>query len=754
MTVPSPALSQTEERAPPPTQALIDKLLGQLSAYLPKRDVKKVGKACDFSVKAHHGQSRASGEPYVHHPIQVALLMAELHLDAEAITAGILHDVIEDTPLTRESLKTKFGAPVADIVDGVSKIDRLERHCSPKEAQASSLQKMILALTRDMRVILVKLADRLHNIRTLGSLSSERRRRIARETLEVYAAIAHRLGMDRIRRELQNRSFEYLYPMRARVIGATLDALVKRCDPTLGHMHQAIHEALAAAGIEYSFEVRNKSAYSVYCKMVQKRVPFSVVTDVFGFRIVVPSVDDCYRTMGILHNLYKPVPGKFKDYIALPKSNGYQSLHTVLFGPHHLYAEAQIRTRDMDAVADHGIASHHLYKIGEPIDSAALVKAREWVASLTALNEQTEDSESFVAGVKLNLFPNEIYVFTPQGRICELPRDATVLDFAFAVHTDIGLACRAARVDNRLCAISTKLKTGQTVEILTSPKAKPDPSWLGFLITARARAAVQHRLKRMRKEDAEKLGRRLLTQALKKRNARLGDVGASQRRRLFKHRGFKTMRDVCRAVGTGEHAAHIVAAQLLDKDVLSHRHMQTVSLGDPGGLAISYGHCCYPIPGDQAVGLLRPGHGFTVHRRRCANITAGHRRNMEIFPVQWPDNAENEYRVAIRVEARHERGVLATIAGKIAAAGSNIEHVHFEGEGGPIARLLFILSVTDRSQLNKVIRRIRTSFKEVKVVRVGQSSQQQTPDQPGEDHEESYFDAQGAAGHRGLFAGD
>lgn len=740
MTAQSTILPKTKAGAAPmQTQAIVRKLRTELAAYLSEPDIAKITKACDFSVKAHRGQFRASGEPFVHHPIQVAMLMAKLHLDAEAITAGILHDVIEDTPITRETLEIEFGVPVADIVDGVSKIDRLERHSSPREAQALSLQKMILALTRDLRVILVKLVDRLHNVRTLGSLPPKRRRRIARETLEVYATIAHRLGMDKFRRELEDRSFQYLFPMRSRVLGEKLDSLSARHHKQLKQMRGAICEALDAAGIRYMLEIRNKSAYSVYHKMAQKHLPFSAVTDIFGFRIVVDTVDDCYRTMGILHNLYKPVPGKFKDYIALPKNNGYQSLHTVLFGPNRIYVETQIRTHDMDSVADNGIASHHLYKIGESVDSTALIKAREWVSNLTELHEQTDDSESFVAGVKLNLFPNEVYVFTPKGRISELPRGSTVLDFAFTVHTTVGLTCRAARINNRTCAISEKLKTGQTVEILTSPQTRPDPNWLSFLVTAKARTVVKHHLKKMRKTDAEKLGKRLLAQALKKHGGRLSDVGATQRRRLLKRYDLAAMNELYRSLGTGENASHLIAAQLLEKNILDKQNAQVITLGETDGLAISYGHCCYPIPGDQAFGVLRPGHGFTVHRQRCRSIKGKHRRQM--FPVQWPDKGEEEYPAAIRVEARHERGVLATIADKIAAANSNIEHVHFEGEGGPVARLLFVLSVTDRAHLDKVMRRLRNSFKEIKVVRVGQNARKETLEQPGEDDEENYFNA-------------
>lgn len=701
------------------TQAIVKQLRAKLAGAVSETELQRIQKACEFSIRAHQGQSRASGEPYVHHPMQVAMLMAELHLDAKTIIAGILHDVIEDTPITRETLEAEFGASVTNIVDGVSKIDFLERHSNREEAQALSLQKMILAMTNDMRVILVKLIDRLHNIRTLGSLPITRQRRIARETLEVYAAIAHRLGMDKFRREFENSCFKCLYPMRYRAIHEKLNRLKAQNRTPLKQMRANIHAALTDAALVYSLENRNKSAYSVYRKMARKHLSLSVVTDIFGFRIVVPTVDDCYRTVGILHNLYKPVPGKFKDYIALPKDNGYQSLHTVLFGPRGIVVEAQIRTRDMDTVAENGIAGHHLYKTGEPVGSAALVKAREWMANLTELHEQTEDSKSFVAGVKLNLFPNEVFVFTPKGRIYELPRGATILDFAFAIHTGVGLACQSARVDNQPRAISERLKSGQTIEIVTSPNIKPKPDWLGFLTTAKARAAVQHHLKKMRKEDAHKLGRRLLSEAAQKRGNQLGDIKPSARRRLLKRYALDTMRDLYCAIGTGEYAAHIVVAQLLEKDVPDHQHRMPITLGDDAGLAISYGHCCYPVPGDAIVGALRSGRGLTIHRRRCANIPQ--RRNTEILPARWPDEPKKtaEYLVAIRVEARHERGVLATIAGKIAEAESNIEHVHFEGEGGPIARLLFTLNVADRAHLEKVMRRIRRSFKEVKVTRVG-----------------------------------
>lgn len=708
------------------TQEIVRRLQTKLAKYLDEDDLQRIGRACDFSIDAHHGQFRASGEPFVHHPMQVAMLMAEMRLDADTIIAGILHDVIEDTPATHTMLENEFGLAVANIVEGVSKIDFLERHHSKQEAQASSLQKMILAMTHDMRVIFVKLIDRLHNMRTLNSLSPARQKRIAKETLEIYAAIARRLGMDKMRREFENLSFQYLYPIRARVISEKLDRLISGNKKPLKQMRTNICNALDDAGIEYSLENRNKSAYSAYHKMRQKLVPFSVVTDIFGFRIIVSSVDDCYRAIGVLHNLYKPLPGKFEDYIAIPKENGYQSLHTILFGPHGIYVEVQIRTREMDEVAETGIAGHYLYKTGDSSPSTTLVKVREWIASLTELHEHTEDSQSFVAGVKLNLFPNEVYVFSPQGHIYELPRNATALDFAFAVHTGIGLTSQTARIDNQLRPLSTRLHSGQIVEIITSPEVEPHPNWLSFITTAKARTAVQYHLRKMRKEDAEKLGQRLLNEAIEKCGSATDDIKTNRRQQVLEHYQLKDMQHLYYVIGTGEYAPHLIAAQLLEKDTLKEGGTQTILLDDTSGLSISYGHCCYPVPGDSVVGVLRPGQGLTIHRKRCPNITGKKHHGMQILPVQWPDRMDeqdehkhNEYLTAIRVEASHKRGVLAVIAGRIAEAKSNIEHVAFEGEGGPIARLLFILSVKDRAHIEKVIRCIRRSLKEVKVTRVG-----------------------------------
>lgn len=727
-----PAIGQLQQNTD--TRALIEQLLYKLTLYLPKPDITRVHKAIEYGAEAHRGQFRKSGEPFIHHPLHVAITMADLHLDTTTLIAGILHDVIEDTEITHDELDRLFDRQIADIVDGVSKIDHVERRINPEQVQAHTLQKMILATSHDMRVILVKLVDRLHNMRTLNAMPSHRQRRIALETLQVYAAIAHRLGMDKVRRELENLGFHYLYPLRSRTLRNALKSDSVRYRETLNHMRADIRTTLNKACIDFSIEDRRKTAYNVYRKMVEKRRPFSAITDIFGFRIVVSSVDDAYRVLGILHNLYKPLPGKFKDYIALPKENGYQSLHTVLFGAHGLCVETQIRTRDMDTVAEDGIAAHHLYKIGGHIGNTTLVKARKWVANLMELHEHhTDNTMDFMESVKLDLFPNEVYVFTPKGDIYDLPRGATALDFAFAVHTDVGLYCSAAQIDNQPCALSSELITGQTVQITTSDDARPSPDWLDFLVTAKARAAVHNYLKKMLAKDAIKLGHRLMQQTIDKY------VSSPDKSRiwqqlpgLLKELGLATESELFYEVGIGKHAPNIIVVRLLEENIDDDSAPRIFDLSNAKDLVISYARCCFPLPQDKAVGVFKSDHGFVVHRAKCANLPqdklSGKTSAIGKLEVVWPgDKDENtEYHAAIRVEARHERGVLATIADKIAAADSNIEHVHFEGEGGPVARLYFELGVHSRDHLNKVMRRIRNSLKNVRVTRVGQNEQTET----------------------------
>ena len=704
-----------------PQDELSESLEASLETYLSPKEIESIRKAYLFSASAHTGQKRMSGEPYISHPVKVAQAMAELRLDSTTIIAGILHDVLEDTHVTKNELVKKFGKEVSEIVDGVSNIDHL--HLETREAkQSANFQKMILAMSKDLRVILVKLTDRLHNMRTLHHLPTPKQKLIAKETLEIYAPIAQRLGMDAVSRELEELGFKTLYPMRHRALSQAVEQSGGRHRKMMRSIQNSVRKRLNTANIDHEVLARRKNVYSVYKKMRQKQLPFSEVFDVFALRLIVDRVDDCYRALGLIHNLYKPVPGRFKDYIAIPKANGYQSLHTVLFGPQAIPIEIQIRTREMDNVAEHGIAAHAVYKTsgrGNGVSDHAT--AREWASHLMELREHAGSSTDFLENVKMDLFPDEVYVFTPQGEIMTLPRGATVLDFAFAVHTDVGMTYSSALVDKRPTPMSTELGNGQTVQIITDRHTHPTPLWLAFAVTAKARAAIRNHLKNTNEKAAVKLGKRLLKNTFESGGNDLGKVPEQRWRSLLEQLRLENREVLFREIGLGNQMPPLIARRLLGLRDASPDAASDESLAITGteGVVVTYAKCCHPIPGDAILGLLNPGKGLVVHRSSCNNIARDDHGDKSLLLHWAKDGVPNaEYSAAIRTVTQHRRGMLAIIADKIAQTGSNIENVTVEERPGATALLTFTLSVKNRDHLADLMRRIRGISKDVRVSRI------------------------------------
>ncbi len=693
---------------------LISDLCSELETYLDPTQVAEVYRAYLFGAQAHEGQKRVSGEPYIYHPIAVARIMSEMRMDYKSVIAALLHDVIEDTPTLKEQVAEEFGVEVADLVDGVSKLTHLD-FVSKAEEQAENFRKMMLAMVKDIRVIIIKLADRLHNMRTLDAMRPEKRRRIARETMDIYAPIANRLGIYSMRHELLDLSIKNAYPMRYR-------ALVNACHQVVGHrkaifktIKSAIKDRLKSADIEAKVSHRRKNIHSIYQKMREKRVSFKELTDVYGVRILTNSIDDCYRVLGVMHNLYKPIPGKFKDYLAIPKANGYQSLHSSLFGPHGVPIEVQIRTREMDRVANSGIAAHWLYKEGsESGTETAQTRALEWLKGLLEMQQRAGSSLEFLENVKVDLFPDEIYVFTPTGDIKKLPRGATVVDFAYAVHTDIGNTCVAARIDHRMSALSTKLHNGQRVEIITSENSRPHPSWLNYVVTAKARSNIRHFLKSLQYSEAEALGARLLQQAINQLKGKNYVVKEDQLARVIEQYRLQSYQHLLCEIGLGNRSASLVVKALVDGELDDEEQDVTVfdAAGKPlpikgtEGMIVSYGKCCRPVPGDPIVAHFSQGRGLVVHSSQCKNLSDEQHGDRKQF-VQWSDHVEGEFQTAIRLEIENQRGALARLAAAIADMSSNIEQVNQSEKDGLITTIDFVITVRDRIHLARIIKKLR-----------------------------------------------
>ncbi|MCG8434124.1 MAG: bifunctional GTP diphosphokinase/guanosine-3',5'-bis pyrophosphate 3'-pyrophosphohydrolase [Gammaproteobacteria bacterium] len=697
----------------------LDRLLATLGEYLPAEQVQEIGKAYEFGALAHEGQRRLSGEPYISHPVAVAGILAEMRMDRATIIAAILHDVLEDTPTAKDQITTEFGEEVANLVDGVSKLTQI-KFKTKAEAQAENFRKMLLAMVDDIRVIIVKLADRLHNMRTVDVMPPVKRRRIARETLDIYVPIASRLGMNSFKLELEDRGFKAMHPTRYRVLERRMKKAKGNQREVVKKITTAFKKALKQEGIEYFLDGREKHLYSIYKKMRSKRLSLGEVLDVYGFRIVVDKVDTCYRVLGIVHNVYKPVPGRFKDYIAIPKANGYQSLHTVLFGPNGVPIEVQIRDEDMDKIAESGIAAHWLYKTGGASSTAPEVRAREWLKGVLEMQKGTGSSLEFLENVKVDLFPDEVYVFTPQGDIRQLPRGATAVDFAYAVHTDVGNTCVAVKIDRRLAPLRTPLVTGQTVEILVAPNAKPNPAWLNFVVTAKARANIRHYLKNLRHDEAAELGRRLLDRALTSFGMKLKKLRKGDIQKVLNELQLESFDDLLEMIGLGQRPAQLVARKFLpddDADNVEERQEGPLFVKGTEGMVVSLGKCCHPIPGDDIVGYISTGRGLVIHRENCRNLGEYKNQPDKWIEVQWDNTGDREFTAEIRVDVENRRGVLATVAAAIADLGSNIEQVNVQERDGPTSVLNFLFGVRDRKHLANIVRTIRSMPQVMRITR-------------------------------------
>lgn len=735
---PSLSLASAVDSAAPSASASneaieFSRLRLQASRYLKPEDVERLESAFQMSVRAHDGQFRISGDPYVSHPLAVAEILAQWHLDAHALIGGLLHDVMEDCDITKDDIAGQFGKIAADLVDGVSKLDRIEFR-SYEEAQAENYRKMFLAMARDVRVILIKLADRLHNMRTLGAVRPDKRRRIARETLEIYAPIANRLGLNTLYRELQELSFKNSYPTRYRVLTKALKEMRGDRREMVARLMSSIQERLPAWNVDAEVYGREKHLFGIYRKMVEKRLSLSQVLDIYGFRILVKDLPSCYLALGALHELYKPVPGKFKDYIAIPKANGYQSIHTTIIGPMGMPVEVQIRTVDMHTVAESGVASHWLYKDDSQSLSDLQRKTHNWLQSLLELQTASGDSSEFLEHVKIDLFPGDVFIFSPKGKIYNLPRGATSVDFAYAVHTDIGNCCVACRINGELLPLRTELKNGDQVEIVTAGHASPNPAWLSYVRTGKARAEIRHFLKSAQQEEASSLGERLLAQALRPHGYVLADIGSTAWERLLKENGIKQRDDVLTDIGLGKRLAAVVARRLqdlqagltasaADGDVGGKagkpRNSSPILIHGGEGMAVQMARCCRPIPGDPIVGMIRKGQGLEVHVNDCPVLTRNHSADRDRWiDVEWELGTERMFDVTIRVLVEHRRGVLARVAAAIADQESNIQSVAMDSERGPHTIINFILQVHNRLHLARIMRAVRRIPEVVRITRV------------------------------------
>ena len=695
--------------APAATSLTIDFLGEQLKSYLTPDQVNVVKRAYFYAEQAHEGQRRRSGEAYVSHPLAVANILSEMHMDHESLAAAMLHDVIEDTPVTKQALQKQFGDTVANLVDGVSKLTRIEGQ-SKAEQQAESFQKMALALARDIRVILVKLADRLHNMRTLGVVKPETRRRVARETLEIYAPIAQRLGMHNIRTEFEDLGFSALFPVRAeRVRKEVLKTRGNRKE-IVDSIQDSIAHVLEQEGHIAQVSGREKHLYSIYQKMRNKNKTFSEIMDLYAFRIVVDNVDTCYRVLGVVHGLFKPVPGQFKDYIAIPKVNGYQSLHTILFGPAGVPIEIQIRTQEMDDMANAGIAAHWLYKANkQEAATTGQEKARRWVKGLLEMQETADNSMDFVENVKIDLFPDEVYVFTPKGDIMEMPQGATAIDFAYAVHSDVGNSCVACRINRRLAPLSGVLESGQTVEIITSPGAQPSPNWLDWVVTAKARSSIRHYLRTTRLVEAVSLGKRLLDKALQSMGSSLDAISDVEREALLQSAGVNNFNVILEQIGLGNRLPVVVARQLLSgvENFSGKEQLQApVEIQGTEGLLVNYGRCCFPVPGDEIVGITSAEKGVVVHTDRCHNSLQHLNNPDRCLPLVWSPEIDREFPLELRLEITKDRGVVANIATRVTMEEASIMKITQEEEDSSMTVVHLLIGVKSRTHLAKIIRRL------------------------------------------------
>ncbi len=674
-----------------------------------------------FAEKYHRGQMRKSGEQYIHHPIEVAETLAELRMDSRTLMAALLHDVIEDTEATKDQIVDLFGEDIALMVDGVSKIGQIEFE-SREQAEAENLRKMLMAMSEDVRVIIIKLADRLHNMRTLSIMQPSKQKRISQQTIDIYAPIAERLGLYHWARELQDLCFSYLYPKRHAAIKKAIETREGNRKLIVEKLQTGLNDTIESAGLtDFAVKGRRKTVYSIYKKMIKKRKSFDELHDIYGFRVIVNSVDECYRVLGIIHNAYKPIPGRFVDYIAIPKANGYQSLHTVVFGPLGDNIEVQIRTKEMDHVAEAGVAAHWVYKQGESSTDTSSHLARQWLLDLLDPKHQTGNPVEFLEHLKTDLYPDEVYVFTPKGDIKKMPRGSTALDFAYAVHTDVGNHCTGARINRSLASLPTVLQNGDSVEIITSKSSWPTTAWLNYAVTAKARTQIQNYLKHQTREDALKLGKRLLAGATKQRLFGRRKVPAKVQQKLLEQTGLETWSDLLIEVGLGRRLPDMVArqiAQLSDGDSQGKsQEEEPLIIRGSEGLLVTYSKCCCPIPGDSIMGVFTVGHGLAVHTTDCPNIGDLQRHPEKCLMVDWDEDLDQEFHVRLQVKLNHVSGAFADVAMAIAEQGSNINHVDLHEGTDNLRQMDFIIDVKDRVHLAKIVKSIYRTPHVSKVVR-------------------------------------
>ncbi len=691
-----------------------------LGNYLEPDQVNLVRRAYFYAEQAHDGQTRRSGEPYVTHPLAVANILADMHMDHQSLMAAMLHDVIEDTGIPKDALVEQFGDTVAELVDGVSKLTQMTFE-SKAEAQAENFQKMALAMARDIRVILVKLADRLHNMRTLGALAPEKRRRIAKETLEIYAPIANRLGMHSLSTEFEDLGFKAMYPMRSMLIDRAVRNARGNRKELLNRILESLQACLEREGLQGKVMGREKHLYGIYQKMRGKKKSFNEIMDVYAFRIIVDKPDTCYRVLGAVHSLYKPFPGRFKDYIAIPKANGYQSLHTTLFGMHGVPIEIQIRTDEMEELANNGIAAHWVYKSKDEVINGNHARTRQWLKSVLELQQNAGNSLEFIENVKIDLFPDEVYIFTPKGRIMELPKGSTPVDFAYAVHTDIGNSCIACRVNRRLAPLSEPLESGETVEIITAPGARPNPAWLSFVITGKARSNIRHFLKHQRHSESIALGERLLDKVLASFGTQLSDIPEARIQAVLTDCQMELMEDLLADIGLGNRMAYVVARRLLaaegaseeedtqkiSPDSIADSSEKPLAIRGTEGLVVSFARCCNPIPGDPIVGYLSSGKGMVIHQENCRNLADNRHNSEKTLHLTWDKDVSGEFTVELRVELEHQRGIIAQLATGITVADASIDKISVDERDGRVSVVQLVVRVRDRLHLSQLIKRIR-----------------------------------------------
>ncbi|MBA5762854.1 bifunctional GTP diphosphokinase/guanosine-3',5'-bis pyrophosphate 3'-pyrophosphohydrolase [Vibrio sp. 404] len=701
---------------------LFDSLKDVAQEYLTEPQIEALRQSYVVAKRAHEGQTRSTGEPYIIHPVAVSRILAEMRLDIETLQAALLHDVIEDCDVSKEDLEEQFGSTVAELVDGVSKLDKLKFR-DRKEAQAENFRKMVLAMVQDIRVILIKLADRTHNMRTLGALRPDKKRRIARETLEIYSPLAHRLGIHNIKTELEELGFEALYPNRYRVLKEVVKAARGNRKEMIQRIHGEIEGRLEDVGLKARVVGREKNLFSIYNKMKTKEQRFHTIMDIYAFRVIVDSADTCYRVLGQVHSLYKPRPGRMKDYIAVPKANGYQSIHTSMVGPHGVPVEVQIRTEDMDQMADKGVAAHWIYKgSGDRTGTTAQVKAQRWMQSLLELQQSAGNSFEFIENVKSDLFPDEIYVFTPKGRIVELPLGATAVDFAYAVHTDVGNACVGARVDRNPYPLSKSLKNGQTIEIISAPGARPNAAWLNYVVTSRARTKIRQVLKTMRREESITLGRRLLNHALGRHN--IDSIYPENIQEVLTDLRLDNIDDLLAAIGLGELMSIVIARRLLgDTDELTTTSSipsdssRKLPIRGAEGILLTFANCCHPIPDDHIIAHVSPGRGLVVHRETCPNVRGYQREPEKYMAVAWSEDYDQEFIAELRVDVQNRQGALAELTNVISKTGSNIHGLTTKERDGRLYTVLVMLTTKDRVHLASIMRRIKAMPHTLKVFR-------------------------------------